>query len=86
MPITPHACITVRCDVCRYLYDEEEYVCHFTDVGEARKTVEQLGWLITTDGRVICPVQDDEHQASHDALMPPAPVTVPDGQLTILEP
>jgi hypothetical protein len=83
MPITPHTCITIRCDVCGYVYDQDEYTVHFTDVAEARKTVEQLGWLITTDRRVVCPVQDEEHQAAHDALMPPPPVTVPDGQTAI---
>ncbi|WP_119581505.1 hypothetical protein [Streptomyces europaeiscabiei] len=81
MTITAHACITVACDVCKYVFDEDEYTAHFTDLAEARKTIEDTGWAITADSKIFCGADDTEHQAALDALMPPEPVTQIPGQL-----
>jgi hypothetical protein len=82
VPIRPHTCITVACDVCGYVYHQDEYTTHFANIDEARTHIHREGWLITADRRVYCASEDDAHQAAHDALMPPEPTTVPDGQLT----
>ncbi|MBP5913205.1 hypothetical protein F3K34_13275 [Streptomyces sp. LBUM 1486] len=81
MTITAHACITIACDVCKYVFDEDEYTAHFTDLAEARKTIEDTGWTITADSKIFCGADDTEHQAALDALMPPEPVTQIPGQL-----
>jgi len=81
MTITEHTCITVACDLCRYVYDEDEYTAHFTDLNEARKAMTGTGWTVTADRKVICPSDDPDHKAAIDALMPPEPVTQIPGQL-----
>ncbi|MFD9248468.1 hypothetical protein [Streptomyces bottropensis] len=81
MTIADHTCITVRCDICKYAYDEDEYVAHFADIDEARKAVHSQGWTITSDRKVFCASGDMEHQAALEALMPPEPVTQIPGQL-----
>lgn len=83
MTIRTHTCITVACDICKYAFDEDEYTVHFDNVAEARKILHSNGWLITTDERAFCASGDAEHQAAHDALMPPAPMLVPEGQLDL---
>ena len=83
MTIRPHTCITVACDICKYVYDEDEYVAHFADLDEARKSLDSQGWTITTDGKVFCASGDTDHQTALDALMPPEPVTQVPGQLGI---
>lgn len=83
MSIRAHACITVECDVCGYVYDQDECRTHFADINEARAHVHREGWLVTSDKRVFCAAEDAVHQAAHDALMPPEPVLVPDGQMAI---
>lgn len=86
MTIAEHACITVKCDICGYAYDEDEYIAHFAGLDDARKALDGTGWTITFDRKVICASDDTEHQAAHDALMPPEPVMQVPGQLAIDEP
>ena len=81
MPIKTHSCITVACDVCRYVWDEDEYTAHFADLDEARKALTGTGWTITADRKIFCDSSGPEHQAALDALMPPEPVTQTIGQL-----
>ncbi|MFF8997106.1 hypothetical protein ACF1GW_30770 [Streptomyces achromogenes] len=81
--IREYTCITVACDICKYKYDEDEYVAHFTSLDEARKTLAGTGWTITADRKVFCPSSDTEHQAALDALMPPEPTIQTPGQIAI---
>jgi hypothetical protein len=81
--IAEHACITVKCDICGYAYDEDEYTAHFADLAEARKALDGTGWTITFDRKVFCASGDTEHQAALDALMPSEPVMQVPGQLAI---
>jgi len=83
MTIAQHSCVTVACDVCKYVFDEDEYTVHFANLDEARKALHASGWTITADGKVFCAAEDDEHQAYIDALMPPEPVVQIPGQMAI---
>ncbi|MGW1796918.1 hypothetical protein ACWCQN_13125 [Streptomyces sp. NPDC001984] len=83
MTITQHNCITLACDVCKYVFDEDEYTVHFADLIEARKSLQSSGWTVTADGKVFCAAEDDEHQVYIDALMPPEPVSQISGQIGI---
>ncbi|MET8694765.1 hypothetical protein ABZV65_19730 [Streptomyces bauhiniae] len=80
--IANHACVTVACDICKYVYDQDEsHSVHFDDLAEARNALTGLGWTITADGEAICSMDDGEHQAAIAALMPPEPVMQVPGQL-----
>lgn len=81
--IRDHTCITIACDVCQYVYDEDEYTAHFTDLDDARKALTGTGWTITADRKVFCASDDTDHQAALDALMPPEPVMQAPGQLSL---
>ena len=83
MPIKAHSCITVACDVCNYIYDQDEYTAHFSDLDEARKALTGTGWTITADRKVFCATDDADHQAALDALMPPEPAIPIPGQTAI---
>lgn len=81
MPIAEHTCITIACDLCKYAYDEDEYIAHFPSLNDARKVLHSQGWTITADRKVFCASGDTEHQEALDALMPPEPVMQVPGQL-----
>lgn len=81
--IREHACITLACDVCKYVYDEDEYVAHFANLDEARKALTETGWTVTADRKIFCATDDTEHQAALDELMPPEPVMQAPGQLDL---
>jgi hypothetical protein len=83
MPITTHSCITLACDICMFVFDEDEYIAHFADLAEARKQLAGTGWTVTADGKVFCTSDDADHQAALDALMPPEPVMQAPGQLDL---
>ena len=81
--IREHTCITVACDVCNYVYDQDEYIVHFADLTEARKALAGTGWTVTADRKVFCAADDIQHQAALDALMPPEPAMQVTGQLDL---
>lgn len=84
MALTPHACLTAACDICRTVLTDEDHggIPHFDTPGEAHAAARAERWTVLSDGRLICPRDDADHQAAMDTLMPPEPVVVPDGQLT----
>ncbi|MEU8469555.1 hypothetical protein AB0F30_16805 [Streptomyces sp. NPDC029006] len=81
--IREHTCITVACDVCKYVYDEEEYTAHFSDLADARKALTGTGWTITADRKIFCASDDMNPQTALEALMPPEPVMQAPGQLDL---
>lgn len=82
MPIKPHKCVSVQCDVCdQPLEDFEDSTMHFADSAEARKMARHYRWNALSGGEFVCPERDDEHQQFLDALLPPEPVTQMPGQL-----
>lgn len=83
MSIKTHTCLTITCDVCDYRYDQDEYTVHFDHLAEARDITLTSGWTITTDRKVICGAQDDEHQKHIDVLLPPEPARQVPGQIAI---
>ncbi|GAA3077099.1 hypothetical protein [Streptosporangium carneum] len=65
---------SVVCDVCAYVYDEDgDGILVFVDPEEAVRDVLRHHWMCLTDGRAICPRDDEEHRAVYDELMPPEP-------------
>lgn len=84
MPIKTHTCLTATCDVCGEQFNDE-YLVHCADLHEMRQFARDEGWLVTSDRQVICGTDDAAHQQAHDALLPPEPMPVPDGQLAIDE-
>lgn len=66
MPIKPHSCVSVQCDICGEVYGADEGTeQHYSSEAEARGYVEHSVWLITTEGRVVCEgcgKDDPEHQ------------------------
>lgn len=74
MPIRPHTCLTLDCDICHQPYAPDDYEAHLPDLREAAVTAQRDGWTVTTGGQVYCPTRDEAHQAAFDALMPPEPV------------
>ncbi|MGR3875738.1 hypothetical protein ACUXZZ_45215 (plasmid) [Streptomyces graminifolii] len=58
---TRHTCVTVKCAVCGYGYDETEYDHHFPGLGDALDGVVGSGWDELKDGRVLCETQDEKH-------------------------
>ncbi|MET9177778.1 hypothetical protein ABZX88_06070 [Kitasatospora aureofaciens] len=87
MSIQPVTRYVAECDVCGTAYGSDsafERAIHFTTREDAVDLVhDDPEWLVTTDGRVICLLDDDAHQAALDALMPPAPAAVCDGQTAL---
>ncbi|MFJ7909821.1 hypothetical protein [Kitasatospora sp. NPDC096204] len=87
MSIKPVTCYVAVCDVCGTAYgsdSDNECVVHSTTREASADLVHaDPEWLVTTDGRVICLVGDPAHQAALDALMPPAPPAVCDGQFPL---
>lgn len=85
MALAVSTCYSVACDVCRALLHDEETggIPHFDTPGEAHAAARAERWTVLSDGRLVCPRDDSNHQAELDALMPPEPVIVPDGQLTL---
>ncbi|MET8627728.1 hypothetical protein ABZW30_28955 [Kitasatospora sp. NPDC004669] len=85
--IRPVICHVAECDVCGTTYGSDsadECVVHSTTRQAAVELVHaDPEWLVTTDGRVICLLADPAHQAALDALMPPAPAVVCDGQIAL---
>ncbi|MFF6829603.1 hypothetical protein [Streptomyces longwoodensis] len=57
-----HACVTVKCAVCGYRYDETEYDHHFPSVGDAVDGAVGSGWDELKDGRVLCEATDEKHE------------------------
>lgn len=86
MPLEPHTCLSVTCDVCGAgLTDwEADGIMHFGTEAEARETARALGWPVTSGG-LICPEDDPAHQAAMDELLPVL-TFVPDGQTAIDDP
>ncbi|MGK4581379.1 hypothetical protein [Kitasatospora sp. HPMI-4] len=87
MPIKTVTCHVAECDVCGTAYGSDsgdQRAVHATTCESAAELVhEDPEWLITADGRVICLADDERHQAALDALMPPAPQSVCDGQIPL---
>ncbi|MFD9692002.1 hypothetical protein ACFWXO_40275 [Kitasatospora sp. NPDC059088] len=88
MSIKPVPRYTAGCDVCDSVYGLApvfECAAYFDTREAAAEAVHaDPDWLVTTDGRVICLDTDDPaHQAALDALMPPAPAAVCDGQIAL---
>ena len=82
MPIKPHACLSVHCDVCgEPLQDFEDSTMHFATADEARIMARHYRWNALSGGEFLCPERDQDHQAFLDALLPPEPVTQILGQL-----
>ncbi|MHA4819463.1 hypothetical protein ACXZ65_34500 [Streptomyces aculeolatus] len=83
MPIKTHTCATAVCDVCgNPLTDyETEGTLHFPTAQDARAAARDHRWPVTIGARLVCDADDAEHAAELDALMPPEPQAVPDGQL-----
>ncbi|MFJ2191130.1 hypothetical protein ACIOJE_24900 [Kitasatospora sp. NPDC087861] len=87
MSIKPVICHVAVCDVCGTAYGSDradECVIHST-TGEAAVDLVHADpeWLVTADRRVICLVGDPAHQAALDAMLPPAPAAMYDGQLPL---
>ena len=76
------SCITVACNACgEQLKDEEDgSVLHFSKVLGAVKYTESGDWVVSVDGYAVCGTTDAEHQAALDAMLPPEPAPVIDGQ------
>jgi hypothetical protein len=71
---------SVVCDVCDYIYDEDRNgLVVFDSPEEAAQGVLRRNWKRLSDGRVICPSDDAEHQAMYDELMPLEPGIDVDG-------
>lgn len=84
MPARRVTCIVIACDVCGcVLDDEDECVMHFATEDDARATARRLYWPVTT-GPWVCTADDADHTAAIDALLPPAPQPVCDGQTTLI--
>ncbi|MEU4583681.1 hypothetical protein AB0F92_16570 [Kitasatospora aureofaciens] len=87
MPIKTVTCHVAVCDICGIAYGsdrDDECAVHCTTHQAAVEVVHaDPAWLVTTDGRVICLLDDDAHQAALEALMPPAPAAVCDGQTAL---
>ncbi|GHF27853.1 hypothetical protein GCM10018790_01530 [Kitasatospora xanthocidica] len=87
MPIKTVTCHVAVCDVCGTAYGsdhDDECAVHATTHEAAVEVLhDDPEWLVTTDGRVICLLADPDHQAALDALMPPAPAAVCDGQIAL---
>jgi len=63
-----HACVTVKCAVCGYHYDETEYDHHFPSVGDALDGAVGSGWDELKDGRVLCEDRDEKHEQMRQAV------------------
>ncbi|MFD7409554.1 hypothetical protein ACFV7R_44690 [Streptomyces sp. NPDC059866] len=62
------------CDACDYVYDEDgDGLVVFDSPEAAAQEVLWHHWKFLSDGRVMCPSDDGEHQAMYDELMPPEP-------------
>lgn len=87
MTIKAVTCHVAICDVCGTTYGTApvfECTAYFAAREAAIEAVHaDPEWLVTTDGRVICLIGDPHHQAALDALLPPAPAAVCDGQLPL---
>ncbi|MEU1287553.1 hypothetical protein [Kitasatospora sp. NPDC005856] len=87
MPIKLVTCHVAVCDVCATTYGtdhDDQCAVHCTTREAAADLIRaDREWLVTTDGRVICLIGDPAHQAALDALLPPAPAAVCDGQLQL---
>lgn len=55
------SCVTVKCAVCGYVYDETEYLHHFPTAGDATDGAVGAGWDELKDGRVLCETSDEKH-------------------------
>ncbi|MFD3646347.1 hypothetical protein ACFWUT_23485 [Streptomyces cyaneofuscatus] len=73
--ITAHNCVTLKCPLCGYFHDEDEgYTVHFDSVAEAQNIAHSHEWRVLADGRVICPSDDEDHQAlQRDIGLAPSP-------------
>ncbi|MFG3090652.1 hypothetical protein ACGGAI_23810 [Streptomyces antibioticus] len=77
--ITRETCVTAKCVVCEYSFDEEEaYTAHFKDLDAAHQTLRDHDWTVLADGSAICPDDDEEHQALRTPAEDPAPPVSPD--------
>jgi hypothetical protein len=54
-------CVTVKCAVCGYPYDEAEFVMHFPSGRDAADHVVGDSWDELKDGRVLCMRGDEQH-------------------------
>lgn len=83
MPMKPHTCIAVTCDVCwQPLTDPEfEAPVHFDSAPDALKMARHYRWTVVLRDQFVCPERDAAHQAFLDALLPPEPASQVPGQL-----
>ncbi|MGW3847152.1 hypothetical protein [Streptomyces fagopyri] len=66
---TASTCLTVKCAVCEYEFDEDEdHTIHFVSVEQAHQVLRDHGWTVLDDGRAVCDHDDEQHVA----LLPPA--------------
>ncbi|MFI2033699.1 hypothetical protein ACH470_03205 [Streptomyces bottropensis] len=71
---TREVCVTVKCAVCEYEFDEDESsTIHFEDLATAHATLRGYEWTILADGRALCPIEDSEHQALREPSDAPSP-------------
>ncbi|MBP5930166.1 hypothetical protein F3K39_19045 [Streptomyces sp. LBUM 1479] len=76
---TREVCVTVKCAVCEYEFDEDESsTIHFEDLSTAHATLRGYEWTILADGRALCPTEDSEHQALREPSDAPSPPVSPD--------
>ena len=60
-------CVTAKCAVCEYEFDEDESsTIHFEDLDTAHATLRGYDWTILPDGRAVCPVDDKEHRSLYE--------------------
>ncbi|MEV6464711.1 hypothetical protein [Kitasatospora sp. NPDC051702] len=88
MPIKPVTCWVAACDICGF-----EYGADFDDRGGLHFAIPKSAvdhvrrdreWLVTADHQVICLDFDDaEHRAALNAMLPPDPAAVCDGQIPL---
>lgn len=46
-------CVTVRCEECENVLDED-YEVHYSTEDEAREGAEMAGWVLASDGKIYC--------------------------------
>lgn len=85
MAAAPVSCLVVSCDVCKAKLEYDDHIPHYESVAEARTQIEAWfpEWMLCADGYAICDERDADHHEAIEALMPPEPVPVCDGQIEI---
>jgi hypothetical protein len=83
MPMKPHTCIVVTCEVCEGPLEDVEFESpvHFVSVADALKMARHYRWTVVLRDQFVCPERNADHQAFLDALLPPEPVSQVPGQI-----